>query len=78
MPAEKLTPWFDWPTAPLRVGWYDIRFRQLSEGAPTEEYEDVGRFNWNGARFVSATGFSLGLIPGDQWRGLAEKPKERA
>lgn len=27
MPAEKLTPWIDWPQKPVRVGWYDVRVR---------------------------------------------------
>lgn len=29
MPAEKLTPWIDWPQNPVRVGWYDVRARVI-------------------------------------------------
>lgn len=73
MPAEKLTPWIDWPTKPVRVGWYDVRVRIAGVWLKT-------RLRWNGRRFVDVQGRNnplMPLMPGDQWRGLAEKPKEQ-
>lgn len=67
MPAEpKLTRWFKWPTKPVRVGWYDVRW--------------YPRLYWDGRVFATRPPGELRMEflirPGDQWRGLAEKPKE--
>lgn len=70
MPAEKLTPWFDWPVKPVRVGWYDVR-RLISPGS----YSGVQRMRWDGRHFWAPLGFLWMPFPGDQWRGLAEKPR---
>ena len=73
MPAEKLTPWFDWPVKPVRVGWYDVRL-DLGFG----EYGPPYRLRWNGEGFWRRADCrpvdEWRLLSGDQWRGLAEKP----
>ena len=74
MPAEKLTPWIDWPTKPVRVGEYDVRLC-LSPG----EYARGHRLWWNGSGFYPDSKCrpmdEWLLLSGDQWRGLAEKPE---
>lgn len=70
MPAEKLTPWFTLPEKPTLEGWYDFRYAMGSD-----EYSRVLRFRWDGARFVTSGGRAIEEFFGDQWRGLAEKPR---
>src|SRR5690606_24977607 len=74
MPAERLTPWIDWPQKPVRVGWYETRMAWF--GTTLER-----RLWWNGVDFWDSDdcgpGFQYMFSPGDQWRDLAEKPKEQ-
>jgi len=77
MPAEpKLTPWIDWPAKPVRVGPYDVRLF-IRPG----EYGPPCRLRWNGNGFWSRADCrpmdEWRLLRGDQWRGLAEPPKEQ-
>jgi hypothetical protein len=63
----KRTPWFDaMKDKPVRVGWYEFKFM----GWPRV----TGRLQWNGLNWLGSTGWPFYVLPGDKWRGLAEKP----
>jgi hypothetical protein len=72
--GAKRTPWFLWPTRPVRVGWYEMRGYCLDEGTP---------MFWNGSQWgywmphpASDTHLWCHWADDerDEWRGLAEKP----
>lgn len=64
----KRTPWFPTHIKPVHVGRYEARFGG---------HEFVWRFWWNGKEWCTKRGGGPSSVfpwPGDQWRGLAEKP----
>lgn len=61
--AAKVTPWFHWPTQPVREGWYDFRgyLRPLT------------RLYWNGRQFgywQDRVWVHMADDTDDEWRGL--------
>lgn len=70
--AER-TPWFQWPTRPVNVGWYETRGRSLDSGTP---------MFWNGQQWgywmqhpASETNLWVHWADDDtdEWRGLTRK-----
>lgn len=73
MKSER-TPWFKWPTRPVRVGWYEMQGYCLDVGTP---------MFWNGSQWGywmphPASNDHLWCHwaddERDEWRGLAKKP----
>lgn len=73
--TEQTTPWFSWPTVPVRAGWYDFRGAGVCAGM---------RLYWNGHEFgywmhASKKAFSWVAMAddeSDQWRGLVRAAAE--
>ncbi|MCR4300669.1 MAG: hypothetical protein NUV51_03590 [Sulfuricaulis sp.] len=68
MSEPKVTPWFQWPTRPVRVGWYDFIGFLMS---------DTKRMYWNGSQWgywFDCDWIHVADCATDRWRGLAEKP----
>jgi hypothetical protein len=64
----KRTPWFDaMKDKPARVGLYEFRFHGWPSSA-------VGRLKWDERNWSGSTNWPFLVLPGDKWRGLAEKP----
>jgi hypothetical protein len=64
----KRTPWFDaMKDKPARVGWYELKLVDLIG------IRGLRDMRWDGDAWL-LEGWQVSMIPGDKWRGLAEKP----
>ena len=76
MSKPKLTPWFESPNKPVRVGVYEVCGFH-GHGQPRFQYWDGGRFRMRTNTPLEAfekRSFST-IFPNPTWRGLAKEPK---
>ncbi len=67
----KLTPWFPFPTKPVRIGGYIYRYKS---GYEFDAWWDGKKWTINDKQIPSCNGGGLTPYFGQAWRGLAAKP----